>query len=183
MGRERRVATTFAAIVFLAAFAVLLVRCGREVADGDATELAPPAAESAEVASAPRDEKSEPPAPASTARFTAHVLRFEGDELTLVESREIEGRVKAPRSVRPEGKLYFRVVDAAGETLWETALRDPRLVRYDSVNEDGELVGGQTKLSTVDFALRVPLLSGAVAIEAIDYTRPETPADLGRLPL
>lgn len=183
MGRDRKWASTFAAIVFLAAIAILLVRCGTEAEDREEIAVDPPVDESAEASSPSGEGESEPGAELSPARFTAHILRFDGDELTLVESREIDGRAKTPRSVSRAGNLYFRIVDADGGLLWETAMRDPRLLYYDSVDEEGELVGGQTRLATVDFVLRVPQRAGAVALEVIDYTRPEAPVDLGRFPL
>lgn len=102
--------------------------------------------------------------------MTAFFFRFEGNQLTLSEQRIVEGHVKTLRHVRKTGRVYCKLADRNGNLIWEHSLRDPRLLHYDYLDEEGKLAGGMERLENADFLLRAPVFPNAHSLEIIDFT-------------
>jgi hypothetical protein len=106
-------------------------------------------------------------------------IRIVRGEPRLEGVKIVEGRLKIPRALHlDKGRLYCEVLDASGETLFETVVHDPSVERIEYAGDDGRL---HTKILTREDAfisIRIPYDTAA---RTLVIYRIETSPDGGRL--
>jgi hypothetical protein len=77
--------------------------------------------------------------------------------MVLVERQEIES-VTPRRLRRTEGQrgIYHRIVNAAGEVLFENVVRDPRVIPWDTTDDGTTLRGGIARQPDAPLFLNLP---------------------------
>jgi hypothetical protein len=86
-------------------------------------------------------------------------LRFQmsGGQLVATGVTIVPGTVKQPRVPTPvQGELQYRVQDADRRLLFEGVIPDPTHVRYEYVDQDGNLQSTIVVSDSVEFYVRVP---------------------------
>lgn len=100
-------------------------------------------------------------------------LRMQGDTIRLVGSNITPGVVKRARGSGPNAAIQYKVYSATGLLLWEGAMDDPSIRRYEFENPEkpGQLVAKLVKLQDVEFTLRIPLKEG---VRYVQFYRTES---------
>ena len=110
-------------------------------------------------------------------------LRMKDGVITLAKSATVPGTLKPQRRSEKPGAFQFEIETAAGVSLWNGAMDDPSIRRYEY--EDPENPGAiKTKVvrfAEVEFVVRVPVLKDAhqfsiYRLEATPAKAPGAPA-------
>ena len=89
-------------------------------------------------------------------------IRMVHGEPTLAGVKIVEGRLKIPRALHlVRGGLYCEVLDASGETLFETVVHDPSVEKIEYADDEGRLYTKIVEREDAFVSIRVPYVAAA----------------------
>ena len=90
-------------------------------------------------------------------------LRMKDGVITLAKSITVPGTLKPQRRLEKPGAFQFELETAAGVSLWNGAMDDPSIRRYEYEDPEnpGAIKTKMVQLAEVEFVVRVPVLKDA----------------------
>ncbi len=90
-------------------------------------------------------------------------LRMKDGAVTFVKSNTVPGTLKPPRQLEKQGAIQIQIETREGISLWQNAMDDPELRRYEYADPDhpGAIKAKFVRLNAVEFVVRVPVFKGA----------------------
>lgn len=114
-------------------------------------------------------QNAEPPKK-STEQINILRLHFSENGVALENLGLKPGRAKLQKKPTKTRQLYFEQRSLQGELLAHGTIPDPRIVFYDTANQEtGKLEGGSVELSEAVYDLRVPAHNRPSLITLTDY--------------
>ena len=93
-------------------------------------------------------------------------IRMVGGEPVLESVEIVEGKLKIPKKLHlGREKLYCEVIDASGESIFETVVPDPSIQRFEYADEDGRLHSKVVNLEEAYISIRIPYDEAARTLE------------------